>query len=1082
MSRALRAAALFAIPLVFAAAVVFSQSGQAPPEQTAEPSSEKSDTTTDDATLNLHRWGAVTLFHGLPSDRVNAIAEDASGALWFGTDSGLVRYDGRRTQVIASESALPSRRIRSLKLDAEGSLWVGTDAGAVRVVGERVVEVMEETRGRMVRGIAESPQGEIALVTARGEIIRYRRAAENSSTQVGSNPAPKFTAVKFDAQSQPLLSISARAGETQTVELTSIAFTSTGEWWIGTIKRGVLVHREREVREAPLHPARLFLVEAVYAEGERVWLGEQASRRGDGLWLFSNKATTRLPINTGAVTAIHGGNGEVWVGTREQGVFFLKDGKLIEHLTSDTTAGGLRSDHINAVFRDREGVIWFGTDRGVCRYDRDSFRVAALSQNRESNYVRVLLNAANGEAWCGTNHGLFRLGQGADLNQWAAEAEAQVRGRAVYALAEDGAGAIWMGTSGGLFVKSKDASAFTSASPGRGAGDAITDETTPHEVSGETSPLNPQPSTLNQDRESVRALTVFRGRVHAAIFGRGIERIDDEQRVMVASDDAARRALCLAAEGESALWIGTMEGEVVRFDGTQTTPLKLASGQTGWGAEHAVRAISISGGRVWLGTAKGLFVWEGGKLQEILPDADVWSLLAMREDAGREVLWCGTKNEGLIKLLANEQVLRPDERVLIRFDTEQGLASRQVFALASGQGAHAGSVWIGTNRGLALHRPSQAAPHLELRRLVAADQVYLPESLKEELLLAYPQKSFLLEVAALGSRTFPSQFQYEFTTRNPAFKWFNQVRTQEPQFTVEGLEPGLYTVGVRAISRDLVYSAPLSFRLRVPRAPFPWRTWLLASLLAVAIVAAVWAYREQRRTARANRELEETNEELHETRIRLAKETESERSRIARDLHDQTLGDLRHLLVLTDQLHTPAADGVTPATLRREIEAISSEIRHICEDLSPSVLENIGFLPALEWALTDAVRHMPPDEKFAYEFICEPGLEDRLELQPIEQIQLYRLVQEAINNICRHARANRVSLSVRDEERTLIIKVEDDGIGFDGSPQATNKTGHGMANIRSRANLIGAQVSWHTAERGCCFEVHKAGAVKSQIE
>ena len=48
----------------------------------------------------------------------------------------------------------------------------------------------------------------------------------------------------------------------------------------------------------------------------------------------------------------------------------------------------------------------------------------------------------------------------------------------------------------------------------------------------------------------------------------------------------------------------------------------------------------------------------------------------------------------------------------------------------------------------------------------------------------------------------------------------------------------------------------------------------------------------------------------------------------------------------------------------------SSEIRHICEDLSPSALENIGFLPALEWALSNAVAQLPAEEKFAYEFIC----------------------------------------------------------------------------------------------------------------
>ncbi|MBO0797821.1 MAG: hypothetical protein J2P31_03285, partial [Blastocatellia bacterium] len=322
----------------------------------------------------------------------------------------------------------------------------------------------------------------------------------------------------------------------------------------------------------------------------------------------------------------------------------------------------------------------------------------------------------------------------------------------------------------------------------------------------------------------------------------------------------------------------------------------------------------------------------------------------------------------------------------------------------------------------------------------------------------------------------PSQFQYEFVLRNSAGQQLGRVQTHEPSYPTPELKAGAYTIAARAISRDLVYSAPLLVRVRIGKAPFPTLPILLSALLGVAVAAAVWAFRQQRRLGRVNREIEETNAELHETRLRLAHETEAERSRIARDLHDQTLSDLRHLLVLTDQLRAPNNDDVSPSLLRRKIESISSEIRHICEDLSPSALENIGFLPALEWALSNVVSNLPAEEKFDYEFICDPELEDRLRLSQIEKIQLYRIVQEVLNNIGHHAQARQVKMIVRIEGgNELVIVIEDDGIGFDGT--SVNPTGYGLANIRSRANLIGAQVKWKKANPGCRFEVTKAGVV-----
>src|SRR5262249_51711211 len=156
-------------------------------------------------------------------------------------------------------------------------------------------------------------------------------------------------------------------------------------------------------------------------------------------------------------------------------------------------AGGLRSNHINAIFRDREGVVWFGTDRGVCRYDRSSFRASNVSDSPQSNFVRVMLHASDNATWCGTNRGLFKLTAndattGADT--WAEVAELQ--GRSVYALVED-SGAVWAGTSGGLFVKPKGAANFLRAQSAPGATVSITPE---HEAEPQGSGVAP-PQTEN---------------------------------------------------------------------------------------------------------------------------------------------------------------------------------------------------------------------------------------------------------------------------------------------------------------------------------------------------------------------------------------------------------------------------------------------------------------------------------------------------------------------------------------------------------------------------------------------------------
>jgi signal transduction histidine kinase len=298
---------------------------------------------------------------------------------------------------------------------------------------------------------------------------------------------------------------------------------------------------------------------------------------------------------------------------------------------------------------------------------------------------------------------------------------------------------------------------------------------------------------------------------------------------------------------------------------------------------------------------------------------------------------------------------------------------------------------------------------------------------------------------------------------------------------MEGLKPGTYTVTARAFTKDLTSSAPLSFSFTVAKAPFPWTSTALAILLALALLALLWAILERRRIVATSAALVDANRELADARLNLANEAERERRRISRDLHDQTLADLRHLALLTDQIKANGdSTGNNPTVaLRSEIETISQEVRRICEDLSPSVLQNVGFAAALEFALSHAVQDAPAEKRFVYEFHCDDAIEERSELAPSVQMQIYRIVQEAVNNIWRHAEATEVKMFVNSsEEGDFSLRIEDNGRPF--KSQHTNSEGRGLANMRARAGMIDARISWEPRESGgTIFTLTKAATANA---
>ncbi|MDQ6732392.1 MAG: GAF domain-containing sensor histidine kinase [Actinomycetota bacterium] len=179
---------------------------------------------------------------------------------------------------------------------------------------------------------------------------------------------------------------------------------------------------------------------------------------------------------------------------------------------------------------------------------------------------------------------------------------------------------------------------------------------------------------------------------------------------------------------------------------------------------------------------------------------------------------------------------------------------------------------------------------------------------------------------------------------------------------------------------------------------------------------------------------------------------DAERARWARDLHDQTLQSLGGLRVLLAAALRRAETGGAGELLRQAIEDTEQEIanlRAMISDLRPSMLDDFGLLPALQALLQRRGRD-------GLNIVGELTLPDPElggeSLEPELETTIYRLVQEALTNVVRHAQAQSVRVTVAAQNGEVTVEVQDDGVGFDIDARAS---GFGVAGMRERVYLAG---------------------------
>lgn len=186
-------------------------------------------------------------------------------------------------------------------------------------------------------------------------------------------------------------------------------------------------------------------------------------------------------------------------------------------------------------------------------------------------------------------------------------------------------------------------------------------------------------------------------------------------------------------------------------------------------------------------------------------------------------------------------------------------------------------------------------------------------------------------------------------------------------------------------------------------------------------------------------------------------QAEEERKRIANDLHDETLPSLSRVMRLADGLAESGENAESSRQIRTSLEATIEEMRRVINDLHPAILQNLGLAAGLS-SLVDRFQQ-DSDIKIAFR-----GSETEMVTLPsFSALCIYRIAQEALNNIQKHSCATLAEVSLSKADNILCVSISDNGTG-DGKVSARSES-FGFQNIKHRASLIGARVEWKKAEQ-----------------
>src|ERR1700678_3174740 len=955
------------------------------------------------------------VFSGMP----RMVAQTTDGYLWFGTVSGLWRFDGVRFMPWTPPDGqeLLSPRINSLLGTPDGSLWIGTALGLSRWQNDRLTNYAND------QGVVT------AIIQARDGTIWIQK----TSSAVGVGPLCQVVESGMRCRG--------KADGIPPALYNGLVQDVSGNFWLGADTSLVRwtpdsrkVYKPRALKG---NEGQNGITGLAADPNSSIWVGVAGLRPGldlqhltHGVWepFVVPQFHTRIHVQTLYIDR----QKALWVGTAEQGLYRIY-GDQIEHFGS---ADGLSGEYVLHFLEDHEGDLWVVTSKGV-----DSFRDLSVTNfsTREglaSEEVDSILASKSGGIWIGGPGSL-------ELLRHTLITPIQTGRRLVTSLFEDHAGRLWVGIDDALTVY----------------------------ANGKFRRINHPDGTATGMIVGITEDIDHNIWVESKGPGRPLIRIQDleiKEEFPTPQMPAARR---VEADPGGGLWLGLMNGDLTRYRHVRIESFHFQHAQ-----DSRVEQVTVNpDGSVLGATAFGLIAWRNGKQFTLttrngLPCDSVYSFIS--DNHGN--LWLYSQC-GLVEI-ANADVKKwwNDPNIVLQPKVLDALDGAQT-DYAPFQGAAKstdGRLWFA--RGIALQTVdpdhflgNSIAPPVHVEAITADRQNYMARAG-----LALPALTRDLEVDYTAlSFVVPQKVRFRYKLEGRDTIW------QEPgtrrQAFYSDLRPGHYRFRVIACNNDDVWNEQgATFDFNILPAFYQTEWFFLLCVAATACLAwMAYRYRVRQVTDRLDTQF---------------KERLSERTRIARELHDTLLQSFQGLTLLFQRARNLLPDRAMDAihTLDKALDGAEQAIvegRDAIHDLRSPASAVRGLAEEITSLGEELIAKDTDTGPAQFRVVVEGSAQA---LQPRVHIDIFRIAREALRNACRHSAGRRIETEIVYSDRLFRLRIRDDGKGMD--PNARDRgeqAGHwGLRGMRERAERLGGELDvWSEPGAGTEVELRIPGSIVYQV-